>query len=130
MTAPYAAGELCIVASPSAVAQEARAPLGIRVASPPLALARTLEWTDGVVGRLPGGVLPGRADVDEDGAVEMARAGVGRGQMLEGHGTQLTIFSQAAAIAKSPAVSPTRPTSWRPAGSTPSASSASSTASR
>ena len=29
----------------------------------------------------------------------------------------LTIFSQAAAIAKSPAVSPTRPTSWRPAGS-------------
>ena len=30
MTAPYAAGELCIVASPSAVAQEARAELVAR----------------------------------------------------------------------------------------------------
>ncbi len=39
-----------------AVEQAARAPLGIRVASPTLELARTQEWKDGVVGRLTGGV--------------------------------------------------------------------------
>jgi len=40
----------------AAVAQAATAPLGIRVSSPTLELARTMEWKDGVVGRLTGGV--------------------------------------------------------------------------
>ena len=40
----------------AAVAQAATAPLGVRVSSPTLELARTMEWKDGVVGRLTGGV--------------------------------------------------------------------------
>ena len=40
----------------AAVEQADRAPLGIRVEKPTLELARTMEWKDGVVGRLTGGV--------------------------------------------------------------------------
>src|SRR5262249_22552488 len=39
-----------------AVAQASQAPLGIKVERPTIELARTVEWKDGIVGRLTGGV--------------------------------------------------------------------------
>ena len=76
-----------------AVEQAARAPLGIRVERPTLELPRTMEWKDGVVGRLTGGVgallkrhhvkiLQGRAElldgkscrIDTDTGPQLVRA--------------------------------------------------------